>query len=104
MESVDGLGKGAKWLQRSNESFQPGEILNVGCCDDVAEDDDEGDEWREKNRPILENRMSYDHLTIEESRTNAYMSTEWIHWSLSDWRRRIDGAPVLPGLSECTQV
>lgn len=53
MEPVDGLRERAERAERGNEVFEEGEVFSLGGCDDVAEDDDEGDEGGEKDCPNL---------------------------------------------------
>lgn len=52
MEAIDRLGETAQGEKRGDEVLEPGEIFAVGCGDDVAEYDDEGDEWGEEDGPI----------------------------------------------------
>jgi hypothetical protein len=53
VQSLDGLGEGAKWLEGGDELFQSGEVVGVGGCYYVAEYYDEGDEGGHEDAPVI---------------------------------------------------
>lgn len=52
VELVDGFGDAAHGGEGGDEMIHAVQVLHVGCLDDMAEQDDEGDEWGVENRPV----------------------------------------------------